>query len=188
MFRFLLTGLLLASLPLPLAAQDFHTAAAKHMLDVFVEGCLKRISDPDSAIDWAITQLDFEPAPDDVAGKLLASGQGLAWIDENSTGAMSFAVSTTTYHCAVASDGLNSDVAWSHFAALILKLEEGWSGQSDLSAVQIPATTEGASALTQTFAVFPRQDGYETTLDVTRPTDPSESGPVRFAATISKAD
>jgi hypothetical protein len=154
------------------------------MLDLFVEGCLTHIGDPDGAIDWALGQLDLEPAPDNVADELLANSRGLAWIDPSASGGVTLAVSTSTYHCAVAASGLKSEIAWGYFSALILKLEEARGEQSDLSQTEIP----GDTPLLQTFAVFQRADGYETTLDVTRPEDPEASGPARFAATVSRGD
>ena len=123
LFLFLLSGVP-ARAQDPEIEQNAHIETARYMLELYTEGCLKHLGDPDAAIDWAITRESFQPAPDEAAPALLASGEGLAWIDVFASGGMTFAVSTTTYHCAVAADGVNSEVSSAFFGQLMFKLEE----------------------------------------------------------------
>lgn len=163
-----------------------HVEAARYLLELYTEGCLKHLGDPDAAVDWAITRESFQPAPDEAAPALLASGEGLAWIDVFASGGMTFAVSTTTYHCVVAADGIKSEVSSAFFGQLMFRLNEETSADARLWEEEITGGDGGK--LTQTFVVFPRADGNQTILDITRPSDLSQAGVARFAATISKAD
>ena len=171
---------LLLGLAAPASAQDYHQQTAQYLLNIFISGCLEHLGNPDAAIDWAITQQSFQPAPDNV------SGDGLAWIDTEASGGVSFAVSTTTYHCAVAADGVSSEVASAYFGRLMFKLQDDSGLKGYLREVEIPGP-DGQS-LTQSFVTFPREDGNQTVLDIIRPTDLSQSGIARYAATVSLAD
>lgn len=167
--------------PAPAVAEEETSAGA--LMSRFLANCLSQIHDPNAAIDLALDDPSLQPAVDGAADELLSDGDGIAWVDSSSVPGVILAISTSTYHCAVASDGVPAGEAWVQFAALILKLEENQGQEAELRESNIPGGFEGN--LIQSFAAFRRGDGHVTTIDLVRPADAEARGLIRLAATIT---